>query len=162
MKKRKLFLNAAFLIVSGLSGLQGQEALPASGGNISEEGGSVSYTVGQVVYNTNTGTNGSVAEGVQQPYEISVVTGIKEAKGISLTCSVYPNPASEFLKLKIDNYSGNTLSYQLYDLSGKLLENKNISNNETRISMGHLVPSTYFLKVIDHGKEIKSFKIIKN
>ena len=34
--------------------------------------------VGQVVYITSTGINGSVAQGVQQPYEISVITGVNE------------------------------------------------------------------------------------
>lgn len=76
--------------------LLSQNAIPATGGNASGSGGSVSYSVGQVTYLINTGTSGSVAQGVQQPYEISVVTGIEEASGIELEFSVYPNPASDF------------------------------------------------------------------
>ena len=51
--------------------LQAQEIPIASGAVATGIGGSSSYTVGQVVYTTNTGSNGSVAQGVQQPYEIS-------------------------------------------------------------------------------------------
>jgi hypothetical protein len=45
---------------------------PQAGGEATGSGGSVSYSVGQVVYTTNTGINGSVAQGVQQPYEFQM------------------------------------------------------------------------------------------
>jgi hypothetical protein len=84
MKYKKLILSALLLSGLGLTGLQAQEVIPAVGGNASGSGGSVSYSVGQVAYQTHTGTNGSVVEGVQQPYEISVLTAIEEAKNINL------------------------------------------------------------------------------
>ena len=80
MRYRKLKLSAALLLGFGLTGLQAQTSVNAIGGDATGSGGSVSYSVGQVVYTTNKGTNGSVVEGVQQPYEILVVTAIKEAK----------------------------------------------------------------------------------
>jgi len=82
MRYKKAKLIAAFLLGIGLTGLQAQESVTASGGNASGAGGTVSYSVGQVVYKTNTGSNGSEAQGVQQPYEISVIIGIEEAKYI--------------------------------------------------------------------------------
>jgi hypothetical protein len=140
--------------------VQGQEAFTASGGDAVGSGGSVSYSVGQVVYTTNTGSSGwSVAQGVQQPYEISSI-GIEEYdKQILLTVS--PNPTTGFLILKIENYDYENLFYKLYDISGKLLENKKPGNNETSIDMSNLISATYFLKVIDNDKEIKTFEIIK-
>jgi hypothetical protein len=116
------------------------------------------------VYTTNTGTNGTVAQGVQQPFEISVVTGLEEAKGINLSVSAYPNPTTDFLNLKVDAstpLSIQSMSYQLYDINGKLLENKKIEGNETSIVMSNLVPATYFVKVTEGNKEVKTFKIIK-
>ncbi|MFT7299094.1 MAG: hypothetical protein ACI9WO_001916 [Sphingobacteriales bacterium] len=64
MKHRKAITSIAFLFL-GLGGLQAQETVPATGGEATGNGGSSSYTVGQVVYTTNTGTNGSVAQGSQ-------------------------------------------------------------------------------------------------
>jgi hypothetical protein len=156
---KKLVLSILHIFLCNL--LQAQFAIPATGGNASGTGGSVSYSVGQVVYTTNTGTNGTSAQGVQQPYEISVATGIAEAKDISLTCMVYPNPVSDFLTLKVDNYDNENLSYKLFNASGIILESKKVSGDETTISMANLLPSIYFLKVIDGNKEIKIFKIIK-
>ena len=162
MKYKKLKLSTIVLLGLGLARLQAQEAITAAGGEASGSGGAVSYSVGQVVYTTNTGANGSIAQGVQQPYEISVITGLEEAKGMELECAVYPNPATDFLTFKVKNYAHMNLSYQLFDMNGKLIENRKITSNETQINIGMLVPGTYFLKVFDNQKEIKTFQIIKN
>ncbi|MEA3447187.1 MAG: T9SS type A sorting domain-containing protein [Synergistota bacterium] len=171
MRHKKLKLSAILLLGLGLTGLQAQTSINATGGDASGSGGSASYSVGQVVYTTNTGTNGSVAQGVQQPFEISVVTAIEEAKGINLTVMAYPNPTTDYLTLSIDNsvktsHDLSQLSYQLYDMNGKLLQNEKITGNQTSIVMSNLVPATYFVKVVktnhDLSQEVKTFKIIKN
>jgi len=165
MKYKKLKFSAVLLLGLGLTGLQAQESVNATGGNASGSGGTVSYSVGQVVYTTNIGTNGSVAQGVQQPYEISVVTGLEEAKGINLTVSAYPNPTTDYLTLEVDastTLSIQSMAYQLYDMQGKLLQNEKITSNQASIVMSNLVPATYFVKVIQGNKEVKTFKIIKN
>ena len=101
MLLKRLEFSALLVFGLGLTGLQAQESINATGGIASGSGGSMSYSVGQIVYTTNTGTNGSVAQGVQQPYEISAVIGIEEFNGINLYVSVYPNPTSDYLTLSI-------------------------------------------------------------
>ena len=161
MKNKKSKLCAVLLLGIGLAGLQAQEVIPATGGNAAGIGGSVSFSVGQVASNTNTGITGSEAQGVQQPYEISVISGLEEAKEISLNFSAYPNPASDYIRLKAENYKSGNLTYQLLDLSGKVLESKKLDKSETIIHMNNFASSSYFLKVILDKKEIKTFKIIK-
>jgi len=146
--------------------LHAQEAITASGGNASGSGGSAGYTVGQIFYTTNSGANGSVAQGVQLPFEIFVVTTIEEGKEISLDFKAYPNPATDYLILKIDGEMQAQYVATLYDINGKLIMNKNLESKETNFSMSNLLPATYFLKVVQskHAstQEIKTFKIIKN
>lgn len=142
--------------------MNAQETISAAGGNASGSGGTVAFSVGQVVYTTNTGTNGSVAQGVQQPFEISVITGLTEATGINLSVSAYPNPTTDYLTLKTEDFQFSDLKFQLFDMAGKLIESNKISGNETKIETRGLVPATYFLKVMQDNKEIKTFKIIKN
>jgi hypothetical protein len=48
------------------------------------------------------GTNFSIAQGIQQPYEISISVGI-ELKEINLELAAYPNPTTNNLTLKIGN-----------------------------------------------------------
>ena len=155
-------LSTVLLLFFGMFGLQAQQVVTSSGGNSSGSGGTVSYTLGQIVYTTNTGTNGSVAQGVQQSYEISEVTGIEEALGISLEMVVYPNPATDFIKLNIKNYEVQNLRYQLYNTNGSLIKDNRVEGNETSIEMSSLLPATYFLKVTDKKIIVKTFKIIKN
>ena len=163
MRHKRLKLSALLFLGLGLTGLQAQTSVNATGGNASGSGGSASYSVGQLAYTTNTGTNGSVSEGVQQPFEISVVTGIEEAKDIFLNVSAYPNPTTDYLELKVENLQLSELSYKLYDISGKVYQNKEIGNSITKIEMQNLPQGIYFIKVIDtKNKEFKTFKIIKN
>jgi len=162
MRHKKLKLSTILLLGLGLTGLQAQTSVNATGGNASGSGGSASYSIGQLVYTTNTGTTGTVAQGVQQPYEISVVTGLEEAKGINLSVTAYPNPTTDYLTLEVKEFELSTLHFQLYDMSGKLLQSEKLTGSQTNIVMSNLLPATYFVKVIQNNKEVKTFKVIKN
>ena len=162
MRHKRLKLITTLFLCLGLMSTQAQEAIPASGGNASGSGGSTSYTVGQIVFNTITGTSGSVAQGVQQPYEISTTIGIPAAKGIELVCSAFPNPTQDYLTIKVENYDLKNLSYQLYDANGKLLGNEKLSSNQTKINMVGLAVAIYYVRILDKSNEVKTFKIIKN
>jgi len=161
MLQKRLKLSAVLMLGLGLTGLQAQESVNATGGNASGSGGSMSYSVGQLVYTTNIGTNGSMSQGVQQPYEIIEISGIEETF-IILSAMVYPNPTTDNLILEIKEDESLDLYYQLYDMQGKLLQNEKITSNKTSIVMSNLLPATYFVKVIQEKKEVKTFKIIKN
>lgn len=162
MQHTKSILTLIFIIGLGNINIQAQEAVSTSGGDAAGSGGTSSFSVGQVTYTTNTGTDGSMAQGVQQPYEISIVTEIEEAKEISLSFSVYPNPTTNYLKINIGNYNPENLIYQMFDVNGKLIETNKISNNETRVEMNNSSRGIYFLKIINNNKELKTFQIVKN
>jgi hypothetical protein len=161
MRHKRLKLSALLLLVLGLTGLQAQESLNTTGGNTSGSGGSVSYSVGQMVYTTNIGTNGSVAQGVQQPFEISLLTAIEDAQSINLSVSAYPNPTNDYLTLEVKDFELSALRFQMYDMNGKLLQNEKITSDQTSVVMRNLVPATYFVKVTEGNKNIKTFKVIK-
>lgn len=160
MRHKRLKMCAILFLGLGLTGLQAQENMNTTGGNAAGNGGSAGYSVGQVVYTTNTGTNGSVAQGVQQAFEISVV-GIEEANGIQLSVAAYPNPSTDFLILEVKDFEPSTISFQLFDMQGKLLQSQQLTNSQTRLVMSELVPAIYFVKVIEGDREVKTFKIVK-
>jgi Secretion system C-terminal sorting domain len=166
MKQIKLKLCGAIMFGFGIVGLQAQQTLTTSGGNGTGNGGSVSYTIGQTVYSTNTGNGSSVAHGVQQPYEISIVSDLAKNPDPALTCSVFPNPSTNYLILKVEDAVNKQYSASLYDIKGSLLVTQKITTNETVIAMGNYVPATYFLKITQKQgsatiQVIKTFKIIK-
>ena len=156
----KTLISGAFLLLC-IGALQAQETVPATGGEATGSGGTSSYSVGQITYTSETGTNGSVAKGVQQPYEISIITGL-EATNINLQLSVYPNPTTDFLTLSATDTGLNNLKFDLYDMGVKLIEQDQLRDQNTQISMQNLSSGTYLLKVSDNTKTIKTFKIIRN
>ena len=162
MEHKKKLTSIMFLIL-GFIGLHAQDSLTSAGGKATGSGGTASYSVGQVVYTTNTGTNGSVAQGVQQVYKISTVRlGTRETEP-NISLSIFPNPTTDNLTLKIGDYNNEKLSFRLYDMLGKLLSNGKIVTQETKIEMTNLPSTTYFVNVVNQeNKKVQTFKIIKN
>lgn len=158
------FTTFAYLLlfIIGSIGVQAQQTLPSSGGNASGSGGTASYSVGQVVYTTNTGKSGSVTQGVQQTFEITVISGVESSKDINLSYVVFPNPTTDFLTLKINSSKQIRFIASLYDMKGRLISMQEIESNESRIEMKNLASGVYFLKVYNTIELIKTFKIIKN
>ena len=156
MKKHLIVSGFLFVGVIALS----QTSVHASGGDVMNDSGSVSYSIGQVVYQNNANSSGSVNQGIQQVFEITTL-GLKEAK-FNFSLSTFPNPAQEQLNLKIGNYQQEKLSYTLLDSQGKIIGQGEISAQETILDMQKLKVATYFVEVQHAGKKVQTFKIIKN
>lgn len=139
-----------------------QEALLSVGGDFIGSGGSVAFSAGQVAYVGLNSDAVMVLEGVQQAYQITDVTSIPDKHKIGISCAVYPNPTTDVLTLKLDDYEElSILSYQLYNMNGTLLEQKKIESNQSGIAMKHLVSGVYFLRVLKGDQDLRVFKIIK-
>lgn len=139
---------------------QAQESIHTSGGDASGSGGSAAYSVGQVVYTTNTASNGSEAQGVQQAYEIFSLD-VKEVR-TSISVEVFPNPTTNNLTLQISEYNNEEYSYLLYDMLGKALNKGQITSQRTQINTSGLPSATYIIHIRNKAKQnIQSFKVIK-
>lgn len=160
MKKIKIHLSLIIILLFNYS-VQAQESVNGSGGEATGTGGTASYSVGQVVYQTHTGTSNSEAQGVQQPYEISVISSTTTIKDKDFNCKVYPNPSVEYLIIELEELSKD-MQYALYSVDGKLLKSSMISDQKSSLSMQEYVPATYLLELKKGDENIQTFKIIKN
>ena len=140
--------------------IQAQQTLPTSGGQATGVAGSSSYSVGQLVYTINSGSSGTVTQGVQQSIELFTLSN-PELTTVNLTAVTYPNPTSDYITLKISDSALDNLSYKLIDVNGKVIANGSITNADTQISMQSLALGMYILKVNQNNQELKTFKIIK-
>jgi hypothetical protein len=84
---------------------------------------------------------------------IDANTGLTTNKMVS-NIKIYPNPTSNLIN--IENIAGN-LSYNLFDLSGRLIDAGVFNNNSSQIDMSAYKPGIYILNI----SGLKSFKIIK-
>lgn len=154
---KKLFLIGAYLAITQINA---QESILSSGGNSSGSNGNVSYSIGQLFYKTVNGPTAYLSPGVEQPFEIQTVLG-QDNFNVNLELSVYPNPTTDIIYLKIKESSFESIQYQLFDINGRLVENNKVFGNSTIIQMGKYPEAIYLLKVLDNNKEVKTFKIIK-
>ena len=97
---------------------------------------------------------------MQQPFEIQTVLGA-ENFNINLQLAVYPNPTTNWLQLEVRNTDFSNLSYQLFDLNGRMILNEKITAETSSIQMERLPAAIFLLKVVSNNKEVKTFKIIK-
>lgn len=155
---KKLVLTA-FLLCAVFT-IQAQKTMPASGGEATGSGGSSSYSVGQLVYTTNTDTGGTVTQGVQQSFELFTLSN-PELTTVNLAALTYPNPTSDYIVLKISDSALDNLSYKLIDVNGKDISIGSIIHGDTQINMQQLALGMYILKVSQNNQELKTFKIIK-
>ncbi len=157
IKLQKIFLMMS-IMVFGIGYCQ--ESINAGGGDIDSQEGSIAYSIGQTNYITHTDGNASVAEGVQQAFEIYTLSIEEPTKDISM--SVYPNPTSHDVFLTIGNYQQEEMNYQIYDLNGKKVGQGEITAQETNINMSDFSSATYLIYVLDQDNNTnQTFKIIK-
>lgn len=160
MKKFYILLFISTLSLASF----GQSAIVPIGGDAQSGSGSVSYTVGQVV--TQTASNGSgsisVAEGVQQPYEIQAV-GVNHYPQITLNAVVFPNPTENLAQLMLNGFEIPTegLQAHLFDSKGKLLQRIHVTNDLTTFQIGQYATGTYYLELRDGKRVLKTFKVVR-
>ena len=155
---KNTILTSSCLIIGTLA--FGQTSTNASGGGTSNTSGSISYSIGQVAYQSTSNTSGSVSQGVQYAYEISTLS--LEANTLNLSLMAYPNPTQELLNLRVGNYNKEKLAYKLVDLEGKVISEASMHSEETTIDIKQLPTATSFVEVNHEGKKVQTFKIIKN
>ena len=140
--------------------IQAQETIPTSGGEATGSGGTVSYSVGQLLSNMNIGSNGTVTQGVQQTIEFVVLSN-PELIALTLSAVTYPNPTTDYIVLSLTDATLTDLSYTMFDLQGRLVTKAKVEQEATQIAMKNLAIGVYILKVNQNNQELKTFKIIK-
>lgn len=140
--------------------MQAQQTIATTGEDASGAGGSTSYTVGQITYNTYSSSAGTINQGVQYAYEIiSLATDdvAVEKKEIRL----YPNPVQDMLYVDFGKEVVKNSSYQLFDTQGKLVKQGNLNQSKNELDMRAIPQSIYIIKIVEDDKNVKTFKIIK-
>lgn len=141
---------------------QAQNGVVSAGSESTNENGSVSFSVGQVFYNSYESQNGelSLTQGVQQSYVITSLP-IKDVEISSIQLTAYPNPATDVLNLSINGIENEGLSYRLSDVNGRTQIEGEISSDNTRIDVAQLLVGVYFVEVQQNNKIVRAFKVVK-
>lgn len=139
-----------------------QNGFLTTGSDILSNGGSVSYSMGQILDSDYSSNYGTESQGLQQPYEIYFSTSMEELSLTDLICNIFPNPVTNNLILKVENSDFRDIYFEIYNSKSELVKKSEwISNSETLIDFQEFPASVYFLSIIENGISVKIFKIIK-
>lgn len=138
----------------------GQSSLNTTGGTSAGNQGSVTYSIGQVFYQHYQSSSGRLAQGVQHPYEIFILTGVNETD-IDLRILSYPNPARDFVVIEIKKDFPKDMYVQIFDISGRWVMTQPIIENYIKIDIQDIHSAALIMLVYSGDDLLKSFKIIK-
>ena len=160
MKKMIILLNIfAMLLYSGIC--TSQQVISAAGGSGTGTNVQLSWTVGEPVIETFTGSSAILTQGFHQSKLL--VTALDPMVFPGLILTVFPNPVSSSLQLDVKGDVRTNLSFQIFDINGKLVLNRKLESLPGLINMESYVSGTYLLKVYqEEGEPVKTFKIVKN
>lgn len=156
----KRLLLFSFMGTSTFAGLA-QSNTVSTGGNANGTGGSVSFSVGQVDYTNQSGSGGSINQGVQQPYEIFQTNGLQDLLS-TIGFNVFPNPTTDQIFLESTSSNIDGINYQLFDAAGKAITLVYTLSESNSIDMVNLPTGSYNLVIRNGESIIQTYKIIKN
>jgi len=127
--------------------------------NVVDEG-SISFSIGQVFHLTYNSANHHINEGIQQPV-ISKNIMPKPLLYPSIEIKSYPNPVDDYFIIETTGTEGMLLTYQIYNVQGKLMKSNKMGQTSTTINATRLLSSIYIVKIMDRNKLLKTLRIIK-
>jgi hypothetical protein len=133
----------------------GQQGIVSVGGDATGSGGSVSYSVGQVAYSNNNFVN----EGVQQPYEIFILS--VDDSFLDVQLNVFPNPTLNELIIAMKDFHGGIIA-EVRASDGILLDSIQLVSEQTRINTHSWTAAIYFIHLFDSAGRSATFQIVKH
>ncbi len=120
----------------------------------------MSWSLGQVFASAQESGTAHLNQGVQQPYEIFVVSSSEETPHIAVR--VFPNPTLHQLTLQLDAQPEAGMFCRITDLQGRTLYHQLVTSTSTDIAADALAPGNYLLTVGLESKFLHTFQIIKH
>lgn len=155
--KKKIITLITLAFVAGT--ISAQELISTAGGHYSADTQSIDWSLGEVVIATFSEGDYVLTQGFHQSNV--TVTPIDEIPGTDLHVTVYPNPTSDYVTVRLADPPSEGTGYGLYDFSGQRLFGGGLSDHETTLSFQTLDAGIYFLRIYTGRQAAGKFKIVK-
>lgn len=157
---KKLIIVVLLNLGICISVLHAQQVVSSAGDYYQAGNLSLSWTIGEPVIETFTGSDVILTQGFQQGYLSS--NSIEEYLFTGLNLQIYPNPTADDLNLLLKSDNSGILQYHLHDLSGKTISHGLIADDLTKIDMQLYPKGVYLLRIIKKsGEPVQSFRVVK-
>ncbi len=145
-----------FLSFISALNVNAQEVVSTQGDSYSTANGGVDFTIGETIINTETDGVTTLTQGFHQG--LWNIVGIEDLDP-TLDATVFPNPMDADLTVRVSQFE--TLSYSLYDASGKLVSTSKLMEESTLVKVQDLAPGNYSITLHKETEALKTFKLIK-
>jgi hypothetical protein len=158
MKINRLLVAVGGLLMGQM--VLAQNAIVAAGVKATGTGGSVTYSVGPIIFKKPDGSAAST--GLQQPYEIMTL-GTLSPTASTVALTYYPNPTDSSLHLILNQSCYDSYAYEVVAVEGKeVVASQSIGTSDTLIDLASQPAGIYLVTVRYRQQILKTFKIIKH
>ncbi len=158
---RRLFLTVGlgFALLGANAQTASPELVSSSGDSFNNTSYQLDWSIGECITATHSGGDYVITQGLHQGNY--VVTSVEDLR-LDISMSVYPNPTTDFISLKVESSKVEDLQYTITDFSGRVLQTEDLAGDIEQLNFTNYAIGTYFISVMGNNQLIKSFKIIKN
>lgn len=137
-----------------------QSVVSTAGAAAAIPGYQLSWTIGEPVISTFTGSSQILTQGFHQSQLI--VTSLRDFQVPGVKLTLYPNPVSEIIFVKSEGNNENNLKYLFLSAEGRLLQEGKIESNLQAVNLQNYPSGSYLLRIVkNNGEQIQVFKVIK-
>jgi len=166
MRKLIFTMILGFALIGANAQTASPELVSSSGDSFKNTSYQLDWSIGECVTATLDTSDYVITQGFHQnTYNITSVVDLCA----DIEISVYPNPTSDLINLKLiafKNLTGfqnlSALSYRVTDISGKVLAKDKILSALQTLNFTNYTDGTYLISITENNQLIKSFQIIKN
>lgn len=155
-------LIALFLYSKANSQTISSDVISSGGGYLTNSYSSMSITIGEPITETISNNGITLTQGFQQSdYNI---TEIEELNSENIKVTIFPNPATDLINLKLEAEYSENLSFEIFDITGNEILKNNLEKGITQkeIDFSSKPAGVYILKIHNEtGTFNKTVKIEK-
>lgn len=123
---------------------------------VSLTGNNQGQTLYYYFYDWNISVPGTDCQSDLVPVTVNIANGVEEAEAAGF--SIYPNPANNVLN--IDQKNGGAFSYEILDVTGRVVAANNNNTNTARIDVSALKTGVYFVRINGvNGKTVQKIVV---
>lgn len=165
--KKILTFGISFLFAGMMLHAQtiSHSVVASAGANHTDEatGISISWTLGEPVIGTLVSNDETII--LTQGFQQGTLAGdvIVVPIDFSAEITVYPNPTSNFVNIRIDGLMKSSLKMEILDIHGRVrAQHENITNEDiVTIRTEHLNSGVYMLRFLSGDKTVKTVRLMK-
>lgn len=158
MKKFSFFIFGILLASSAFSQSIKSYVITSAGSAIMDSGGAIYLSIGEPMNTEIEGGEIMISQGFLNVTIAGTVVDTDDL--LDEVIKAYPNPVGNQITIEMPEMNGSYF-YELYDLSGRLLEKESLSNSKEGIDFTDKDTGSYHLRVVKDNQNSKTLKIIK-